>query len=166
MTTDALVKTGEAAEILGVSRQHVVNLCNRGDLPSIRLGTHRLVRRRDLEEIVGADALTPDQRRQLWLHLAVLTPLLTRPDEVMSTARDNIACWATMHRTDGMTQQYLREWERILDQGLETTARTLASTSPRACELRQNSPFAGVLSEEQRRAALASFRATHEEPPA
>ncbi|WP_147287746.1 helix-turn-helix domain-containing protein, partial [Kytococcus sedentarius] len=39
-----LLKTGRVAEILGVSRQHVVDLCDRGDLPSIRIGAHRRVR--------------------------------------------------------------------------------------------------------------------------
>jgi len=34
----------------------------------------------------------------------------------------------------------------------------LTSTGPRAIELRQNSPFAGVLRPEERAAALAAFR--------
>nr|WP_232745965.1 helix-turn-helix domain-containing protein [Ornithinimicrobium sediminis] len=36
MENDTMVKTGAVAELLGVSRQHVVDLCTRGDLPSIR----------------------------------------------------------------------------------------------------------------------------------
>lgn len=156
-----LLRTGEAAELLSVSRQHVVDLCDRGELPNIRLGTHRRIRRSDLDALLDGRAMTPEQRKQLWLHQALLTHLLTRPDEVIELARDNIRRWSSMHRPDGKTAQYLREWDRILDEGLEATVETVLSTSPRASELRQNSPFAGVLDETERAQALRSFRQTH-----
>jgi hypothetical protein len=35
---------------------------------------------------------------------------------------------------------------------------TLTSSAPRSVELRQNSPFAGVLTDEERLQALESFR--------
>ncbi|MDN5771951.1 MAG: helix-turn-helix domain-containing protein, partial [Microlunatus sp.] len=40
--------TGQVAQILDVSRQHVVDLCDRGDLPSTRGGSHRRIRRAHL----------------------------------------------------------------------------------------------------------------------
>ena len=45
-TTDAIVSTGQAAEILGVSRRTVTRMLDRGELPGIRLGPnhHRSVR--------------------------------------------------------------------------------------------------------------------------
>ncbi len=58
-----------------------------------------------------------------------------------------------MHRADGRTVDYLREWDSILARGLEETVGTILSTSPRARELRQSSPFAGVLNETERRQA-------------
>jgi excisionase family DNA binding protein len=36
-----LLSTGEVAGRLGVSRQHVVDLCDRGDLIFVRVGSHR-----------------------------------------------------------------------------------------------------------------------------
>ncbi|MFC9443300.1 helix-turn-helix domain-containing protein, partial [Brevibacterium sp. NPDC056947] len=42
------MSTGEVAKILGVSRQHIVDLCERGDLPFTKVGTHRRIRRADL----------------------------------------------------------------------------------------------------------------------
>lgn len=60
--------TGEAALILNSSRQHVVDLCNRGDLPYVTVGTHRRIRRSDLEAVAERTlGLTRDQRRSLWL---------------------------------------------------------------------------------------------------
>ena len=48
---DELLTTGEAATLLNCSRQHVVDLCDRGDLPFTTVGTHRRVRRSDVEAI-------------------------------------------------------------------------------------------------------------------
>ena len=49
-TDDALISTGQAAEILGVSRRTVTRMLDRGELPGIRLGLnhHRSVRLADV----------------------------------------------------------------------------------------------------------------------
>ena len=158
MENDGLLKTGAVAEMLGVSRQHVVDLCTRGDLPSIKVGAHRRIRRSDVDALLEGQAMTDEQRKQLWMHQAMLTHLLTRPEEVMGLARENIRRWSSMHRQDGRTVEYLREWDSILARGLEETVDTVLSTSPRARELRQNSPFAGVLNQTERMQALRTFR--------
>ncbi len=49
--TDELLTTGEAAALLNSSRQHVVDLCERGELPFTTVRTHRRVRRADVEAI-------------------------------------------------------------------------------------------------------------------
>ncbi|MGH3525053.1 MAG: helix-turn-helix domain-containing protein, partial [Mycobacterium sp.] len=38
---ETLLKTGEVAQLLGVSRQHVANLCDRGEIACVYVGTHR-----------------------------------------------------------------------------------------------------------------------------
>ena len=48
------MSTGAAARLLGTSRQHVVDLCTRGALPYTSTGTHRRVRRSDLEALTPA----------------------------------------------------------------------------------------------------------------
>jgi hypothetical protein len=45
-----------------------------------------------------------------------------------------------------------------LDRGADAVLEMLTSRSPLAVELRQNSPFAGVLSQEDRARALDAFR--------
>lgn len=138
-----------------------VDLCERGDLPSIKVGAHRRIRRSDIDALLEGQTMTDEQRKQLWMHQAMLTHLLTRPEEVMGLARENIRRWSSMHRADGRTVEYLREWDSILAEGLEETVDTILSTSPRARELRQNSPFASVLKQAERMQALRSFREKH-----
>jgi hypothetical protein len=50
----------------------------------------------------------------------------------------------------------MREWERLLEGPLTELLTALTSPSPRSRELRQNNPFAGVLSEEERRRVLGA----------
>lgn len=49
---DTLISTGQAAEILGVSRRTVTRMLDRGEIPGIRLGLnhHRSVRLADVLE--------------------------------------------------------------------------------------------------------------------
>lgn len=105
--------------------------------------------------------MTHEQRKQLWMHQAMLTHLLTKPDEVIELARDNIRRWSSTHRPDGKTVRYLREWGSILDEGIKAVVNTVLSASPRACESRRNSPFAGVLDQTERAQALRTSHRAH-----
>ena len=75
-TGDDLLTTGQAAEILGTTARHIVNLCLRGELPYTLAGTHRRLRRADVAAFAARAAanrggpLTDDQLRSLWLHRA------------------------------------------------------------------------------------------------
>jgi excisionase family DNA binding protein len=157
-TEQQLLSTGDVARRLGVSRQHVVNMCDRGEIEHVFVGKHRRVPAHEVTRILGSDpVLTREQERSLWLHRALMASLMTSPDEVLDRARGNVQRWRAEHRSDGMTAHYLDEWERILDEGLAAVLDTLVSTTPEACELRQNSPFAGVLDDATRVQVLRSF---------
>lgn len=149
--------TGQAAQLLGVSRQHVVDLCSRNALPSVRVGTHRRIPRSAVQQLAGHRALRREEEKSRWLHLAVVGVLVRDPGSVLSTARRNLDAWQGIHREDGRAAGYLREWEQLLDAGLDDVIEMLLSTSERACDLRQNSPFAGVLTEAHRQQILRSF---------
>ncbi len=148
--------TGEAARLLGCSRQHVVDLCDRGELPAVSVGAHRRIRRSDIESLVG-DGLTRDQERSLWLHRVVAGRLAIAPDVVLTRAEENLDHLMKVH-SSGLTRVWLSKWREVLDSGLDAVFDTLTSRAPWAVELRQNSPFAGVLTPEERQATLASFR--------
>jgi excisionase family DNA binding protein len=153
-----MLTTAEAAEILGVSRQHVVNLSNRGEIASIKIGAHRRIPLSEVERLQGRNALTPEREKSLRLHQALIGDLLENPDAVISKARENIARWLPQQRPDGMSARYLREWQHILDSGLDGILDALTATDEKSYELRENSPFAGVLSQERRNKVLKTLR--------
>jgi excisionase family DNA binding protein len=152
-----LLTTGEAAVLLGSSRQHVVDLCERGLLPHLRIGTHRRLRRVDVEAVLSPE-LTRDQFKALWLHRAVAGRLVADPVGVLAKAAANLERLRVIHPT-GMTARWLDQWRAVLAAGAEAVLDTLTSRSAHAIELRQNSPFAGVLPEQERRAVLTAFAA-------
>jgi excisionase family DNA binding protein len=152
---DELLTTGAAAALLGSSRQHVVDLCKRGTLPYIKAGAHRRIRRSDVEVLLSP-SLTRDQFKALWLHQAVAGRLVADPEGVLSKARANLERLRQVHPS-GMAAMWLDRWQVVLDEGVGAVLDALTSRSPQAVELRQNSPFAGVLPEGERHAVLAAF---------
>jgi excisionase family DNA binding protein len=163
---DDLLTTGEAAVILGTSRQHVVNLCNSGDLPFTTTGRHRRVSRHDVEAVrTRTQRLTRDQLRSLWLSHAVAGHVVRDPKRVLAHARRNLDK-ALASSARGSAKVWLHEWSQLLDGPIEGVLEALTSRSPRARELRQNSPFAGVLPEHERREVLAAYGRPHHEDSA
>lgn len=155
-----LLTTGQAAALLACSRQHVVDLCQRGDLASKTVGTHRRVARADVEALANANprpARRPEQTRSLWLHRAVAGRLARDPEGVLRRASRNLGRLERIHPT-GMSARRLARWRRLLEQGPEAAMRILVAESVEADELRQSSPFAGVLPEAERLAILRAHR--------
>ena len=156
-----LVTTGRAASILGTSRQHVVDLCDGGQLPCSSAGTHRRVRLDDVlrlkegQKPVGK--LTREQIRSLWLHQAVARRIVIDPDRTLRRARVNLRLLKAAHPR-GVAARWLGEWERLLDGPVDGLLEALTSRSERGCDLRQNSPFAGVLTQRERGRILENFR--------
>jgi excisionase family DNA binding protein len=157
MDVTDLIATGEAARLLRCSRQHVVDLCDEGKLPVVRKGgSHRYVRRSDVLALLGP-SLTRDQEQSRWLHGAIVGHLVTEPDLVLGRAHENLDRFSKVH-AGTMAEHWLDLWRRTLNSGLDQVLTVLVSDTPEAAELRQNSPFAGILSEEERRRVLDSFR--------
>ena len=156
-----LIRTGDAAVILGSSRQHVVDLCDQGLLNFERSPRQRRLRRSEVEAFArlagSSPRLTRDQRQSLWLHAAVAGHLATDPSRTLGLARENLSRLRQVHPS-GMSARWLGEWQLALDVGPEAVLQALTSHTPLATELRQNSPFAGVLGEAERRAVLRAFR--------
>lgn len=144
--------------MLGVSRQHVVNMADRGDLASVKVGAHRRIPSAEVDRLRGATRLTAGEEKSLRLHQALIGDLLADPDLVIGKARDNIARWLPEQRADGMTVSYLRQWQQILDGGVARIIDALTATDEQSRELRENSPFAGVLPPDKRTKILQTLR--------
>lgn len=151
---DTLIRTGQAAEILGVSRQHVVDLVNRGTLSAQAPGRHRRLDRGEVERLARG-GMRREERRSLWLHRAVAGRIAIDPEGTLALARANLARMRAAHGSDIV---WLRHWAAILGRGPEEVMRVLTGENPVSAELRQNSPFAGVLTDRQRSLALRAFR--------
>jgi len=154
-----LIRTGEAAVLLGCSRQHVVDLCESGRLPFVRGGgSHRYVRRSDVLALVSRRPVR-EQEQSRWLHAAIAGHMVADPDAVLGRARANLERFSAIH--DGtMAAYWLGLWRDALDEGPDRVLGILVSDASEAAEMRQNSPFTGILSAGERRAVLESFR-TH-----
>ena len=153
---DQLLSTGEAAKLLNSSRQHVVDLCDRGELPFTTVGVHRRVRRGDVEAVrTRTQRLTRDQQRSLWLAYATAGRIVEDPQRARRIAQTNLARMRESSR--GQTQRWLDEWTKLLDGPLERVLTTLTSPSPKGREMRQNSPFSGLLDEAERARVLNSW---------
>lgn len=100
-----------------------------------------------------------EKQRSLWLNRMVVGEMTRDPDRVIAIARDNITRWRKVHAGRVSILAALDRWGEILDEGVEAIVSMLTGQSEEAEDLRQNSPFAGVLTPEQREQALVSFRA-------
>lgn len=153
-----LLTTGEAAEILGCSRQHITDLCRAGRLPYQTVGTHRRIARADLVRFaeprshMPGDALR-QRLRALWLHRGVAGRLATDPHRVLAVARANLGRARALH---SHSLPWIEAWEAIIDDPEQVMVR-LTALDDQAGELRQNSPFAGVLDEAERHQILTAF---------
>lgn len=87
-------------------------------------------------------------RRSLAYHRAV-AKRLDRP--MVDEALHRVWKWRDEGKLD---QRYAGEWEEILGRPLSEIRSVLASDDARGRDLRQNSPFAGMLSEPERRRIL------------
>jgi hypothetical protein len=93
-------------------------------------------------------------RRSLALHSAVATKL-EADATVIALARRNVERWSREHGSPAIA-----EWKRILDEApVSEIVRLLRSTDENAIRLRQSSPFAGVLSADERRRILRAHDA-------
>lgn len=155
MATSELLTTGEAARLLRSSRAKVADLCLRGLLPYVKIGTQRRVRRSDVEALIEP-ALTREQLKQLWLHRAVAGKVVQNPAALLATASINLRRLRRMH-PGGLSWDWLDRWEAVIDDGVESVLEVLTSSAAYAIELRTTSPFAGILTEAERRAVLDSF---------
>jgi hypothetical protein len=149
------IPLGETVELLEDVEQARVNGALRPLAGVIR------ERRRRSSETVDLDRLLPRKRarthrlaeiQSLAYHRLVAERL---NEELVDTARRRLDRQLRDGRID---PRWGSEWERILDLPVERIKQRIGSDTPRARELRQTSPFAGVLTEQERQRLIDAVR--------
>lgn len=116
-------------------------------------GTIRLDTRQRVIAAMGAaeQTMTPDQARSLLMHTLIAAQLIAEPKTVIGRARENLLRWGEKGRHD---VYWLERWRRALESPPGRVAMLLIERSQDAADMRQSSPFAGLLGETERLAAV------------
>lgn len=111
----------------------------------------------DVDAVTGRVDLTESERRSLALGLLTARHLLLDPVAVLAKARRNLV---TMRAAASTTNEpYLAAWERLLGGSTADVLEVLTADHQDARNMRQATPFAGVVPESARREALRRLRA-------
>lgn len=126
-------------------RKHVIE-------PSMTAARQAAERMRVDVDVPADDPHGRSLARALAYHQAVARKL-NRP--MADQALHRIWEWESQGRTD---REYGRRWEELLRRPLREIRLQITAKGPEADDLRQNSPFAGALSEPERRRIFAEVR--------
>lgn len=94
--------------------------------------------------------------RSLAMHTLIARKLAQTPG-LLAVAQENLRRWG--ERWGGDSPVWLEEWRAILKRPWREVAALITELSPRATQLRQSSPFAGVLTPQERKRIYDAFRA-------
>ena len=95
----------------------------------------------------------------LELHRAVARKVRQHP-ELLARAQNNLARWRKdVESGDGSSLRYLEAWEKLLSLDVESMLAVAMQESEEPTALRYMSPFAGVLTQEERLAIIRRRRA-------
>jgi transcriptional regulator with XRE-family HTH domain len=145
----------ELAEAAGTSQPTIAAYEAGRKSPTVRT-LSRLAEVAGLEATIGFHRpMTREERRSLHLHRAIARQLERSPEEVLAKARKTLSLMRSKHPKAG---QLLREWEVVLDRPVSDLLPALTDPSPQGRELRQVTPFAGVLTAKERTEVYQSFR--------
>ncbi len=144
---------GQLAERAATSRERI-NSYERGRVHPTADTLERVLNALGCE-LAAVSTLTHEERRSLAISEAVAQRLVTEPEAVTAVARRNIE---RMRAAATHEHPWLDIWHGLLDLGPAYLAMVLTSKDQFARDLRQSSPFAGVLTDDERSAALRGVK--------
>jgi hypothetical protein len=103
----------------------------------------------------AAERMRASRERSLALHSLVARKLIADP-ALIDVARGTLRRWKA--NTPQPRPAYFAEWERILKRRPEEVAGFLVDMTEESTRLRQSSPFATLLTPEERAKVYAAFR--------
>lgn len=145
------------AQAAGTSQPTIAAYEGGGRSPTLRT-LEQLAAAAGLETAVDfVPPLTREDRRSLALHQAIAERLAREPGRVLAQARRTLS---RMQAASPGTSPLLREWAVLLDRPVPALLPVLTDPGSWARELRQVTPFAGVLSARERAAVYRSAATT------
>jgi len=96
------------------------------------------------------------EARSLAMH-AVIAQKIERDSRLLDVPRNNLKRWSA--RWENEVPAWYDEWRGIMNRPWPEIASLITEPSEQGARLRQSSPFAGVLSAEERRRIYEAFRA-------
>ena len=93
--------------------------------------------------------------RSLALHWRIAQKISREP-ALINKAKANLERWSA--KAPEPKPRYLREWQQILERPWPEIAEIITSMRDESTRLRSSSPFAGVLTAEEREQVYAAFR--------
>lgn len=118
--------------------------------------------RRERASELDIDSLLPPRRprthRQAELQSLAYHRLVARrlTPQLVADAQTKLDRWENAGKLD---PRWAGEWRRLLERPLAAIRRTIGSDSVRSRELRQTSPFVGILTEQERRRIIETVEA-------
>ena len=107
-----------------------------------------------LDVVSGAEAnrWTRVEEKSLAIHRRIAARLLQRPEPTLRTARINLSRLREADR--GHSVRWLDQWDALLDQPSDEIVVAMLARTQQGIDLRQMTPFAGVLSDVERKQAI------------
>ncbi len=96
------------------------------------------------------------EARSLGMHCLIASKIFGDP-RLLGRARRNLEVWRA--RYGAQAPKALDDWQQILDRPWPEIAAIITDPGERSTQLRQSSPFAGVLTARERRRVYEAFRA-------
>lgn len=145
----------ELAERAGTSQPAIASYESGAKAPNLRT-LQRLAASVGMDvHISFVPALTREDRRSLLLHEEIGKKLRADPSRAREIALSNLDHMRSLHPWAG---ELLEKWVDLLNGPLDELTSALIDPSPRFRDLRQVTPFAGVLSAAERAGVYAEFR--------
>ncbi|MHA6695770.1 helix-turn-helix domain-containing protein [Homoserinimonas sp. A520] len=144
----------ELAENLGVAPSSVTRMEQSERDGRIQLGTLQralnVMGRSPKIEVVNDRR---EERVAMELHHELARKLRSDPDSVLEVVPKNLERLST-RLTSPISQSWVNRWSELIDSPVDVLITGMLADTPEGRELRQNSPFSGALTQDERLAAI------------
>ena len=148
----------DLARIAGTSQSTIAAYETGNKSPTMRT-VHRLANALGLElEARFIPIMSREDRRSLVYHRAIAQKLQTHPDETIERARKNLKRLTKQHPE---VRRLFSLWAMWLDMPPSVLIANLLDSGEAARDMRQVSPFAGILSALERARLIRQFRSEY-----